>query len=171
MARQPRLHHCSTFPEICLPMNFRHYKATDKHTCLAIFDSNSDTYFDASERAEFEAYLDSLGSDSHYFVVELQGCTVACGGFGIYEDTGSLCWGMVLRSYHGKGIGNALTRYRLNKLRQSPVVSVVKIETSQHTQAFYARHGFVVLNTVEDGFGVGIDCVAMQLSVRGDEFK
>ena len=44
----------------------RPYRPEDRAACLAAFDSNVPVYFDVSERADFEAFLDQ--HPGRYFV-------------------------------------------------------------------------------------------------------
>lgn len=142
------------------------YQPVYKKQCLDIFDSNLGRYFDASERSYFVDYLESEAPNEHYFVLVDNDQVIACGGYGVNSGVGSLCWGMVHRDYHAKGVGTVLTEHRLNRLKDSAAVNVVKIETSQHTEGFYARHGFRTTKVTENSFGEGIDCVAMELRLK-----
>ncbi len=144
-------------------MEFRIYENQYKGQCLKIFDSNLDKYFDFSEREMYSDYLDSLDDDAPYYICVLNGEVIACGGYDASSKVGSLKWGMVLRSFHGKGVGSKLTDFRLSLLLGNEDVKLVKIDTSQHTAGFYAKRGFVSTNIVKDGFGEGIDCVTMEL--------
>ncbi|WP_298441536.1 GNAT family N-acetyltransferase [uncultured Ferrimonas sp.] len=140
------------------------YSTAHRAQCLAAFDSNVGQYFAPSEREEFIEYLDSLTAEPEYFVCLKNDQLVACGGIGIHAETGSLAWGLVHRDFHGQGIGTLLTDYRLSCLKANSSVQVVKIETSQHTEGFYNKRGFVATKSVANGFGAGIDCVSMALS-------
>ncbi len=91
---------------------------------------------------------------------------------------GGLSWGMVRgdsqgmelhgHGLHGKGLGTRLTDYRLDRLRQRPEVRQVRLDTSQHTEAFYARRGFVTVARIPDGFAPGIDEIKMRLDLSRD---
>ncbi|MBY6185650.1 GNAT family N-acetyltransferase [Marinobacter hydrocarbonoclasticus] len=139
------------------------YNASYRTRCIELFDTNLGKYFAPNERQEFIDFLDNLADPHRYFVLVEQGQVRACGGYYVEEGVGALSWGMVHREAHGKGLGTRLTEYRLSQLRQRDDVTVVKIDTSQHTQGFYARQGFVVTRSTPDGFGAGIDCVSMDL--------
>lgn len=75
--------------------------------------------------------------------------------------------GGVPRSRHNQGIGAKLRDYRLSLIKQRLNVSLIKIDTSQHTAGFYAKQGFATSNVIKDRFGEGIDCVQMELAVAG----
>lgn len=135
----------------------RPYQSTDLDACLRLFDSNTPHYFDPSERELFVRYLGR--STQPFFVIERDGVIVACGGYAVESDgvTASLTWGMVERSLHGQGLGQALTAVRLAAIRALPQLCQVEINTSQHTQRFYARFGFETVKVTPDGYGPGID--------------
>ena len=128
----------------------RPYAASDRDACLALFDGNTPRFFDPSERAGFVAWLEE--STQPYLVIERDGNIVA-----------SLCWGMVAQDVHGQGLGRALTQARLDAIRTMPQVARVTMNTSQHTQQFYARFGFEPVKVTPDGFGPGIDQWDMML--------
>lgn len=59
----------------------RPYRAPDRDACLRIFDSNTPPFFDVSERADFEAFLDA--PSEAYFVLAVKGDLVAFGGLAL----------------------------------------------------------------------------------------
>jgi hypothetical protein len=140
----------------------RPYHSTDFDACLRIFQSNVPTYFAESERAEFVSFLGS--AEGEYLVVESGGAVVACGGSCVLNSVGRLCWGMVELSQHRASIGSALLARRLADLfSRAPQVDEVSIDTSQRSSAFFERFGFRTQQVTADGFGQGLDCVAMTL--------
>ena len=147
----------------------RPYQASDRDACLALFDGNTPRFFDPSERADFAAWLAT--SPHPYLVILRGGRLVACGGHAPDGDgsVASLCWGMVAQYLHGQGLGRALTQARLDAIGAMPGVASVRMNTSQHTQGFYAAFGFVTEKVTPDGFGPGIDrCdMLLQLPARG----
>ncbi len=148
-----------------MPLVVRAYEDTDKPGCLDVFRSNTPEFFAASEEAEFARFLDSRPGP--YFVFELDGRIVACGGYALGPAAGqsALCWGMVARDRHREGLGGALTDFRLAALAADPAVQDVTIETSQHTAAFFERFGFVRESVAKNGFAPGIDRVKMTMHV------
>lgn len=142
-------------------MEIRPYRAADRGACLAIFRSNLPRYFDASELAEFEEFLDQPVGD--YCVVTLDACVLACGGCYVHDGLGYLSWGMVAREKHLGKLGTALLRWRVQHLFTQHQVAEIRIDTSQHTAGFFARHGFRTTQQIPHGFGVGIDQVSMAL--------
>ncbi|GAB6260942.1 GNAT family N-acetyltransferase [Photobacterium sp. R1] len=141
------------------------YSAEHKDDCVLAFKSNLDQFFAASELDEFMAFLDTQALNSPYFVLMKEGQVIGCGGVSVYQGISYLCWGLVHRAHHHCGLGALLTEYRLDWIRSENLSDSVKIETSQHTQGFYARYGFVVTNMVHNGFGEGVDQVTMVLDL------
>ena len=145
----------------------RPYEPRDRAGCLALFDSNTPVFFDVSERDGFVGWLDGLaGLGAPYQVIERDGRIVACGGHAVEPDgvTASLCWGMVDRSLHGTGLGRQLTGARIAAARAATGVTAMRLDTSQHTEGFYRRFGFVVQAVTKDGFAPGIDKYEMRLA-------
>ncbi|WP_440984587.1 GNAT family N-acetyltransferase [Xanthomonas sontii] len=144
----------------------RPYVMQDRAACLALFDSNVPQFFDRSERAGFDRFLQHDTGTWHYLVVARAGVVVACGGHALRLDgrVASFGWGMVDRRLHRHGLGRALTEARLDACRSAGVARI-ELDTSQHTQGFYARFGFGVERVVVDGYGPGLDRWDMALDL------
>ncbi|MBB6365796.1 putative GNAT family N-acyltransferase [Xanthomonas sacchari] len=144
----------------------RPYAAQDHAACLALFDSNVPQFFDHSERAAFARFLERDAGAWHYLVIVRAGAVVACGGHALNDDgrVAGFGWGMVDRRLHRQGLGRALTEARLDACRRSGVARI-ELDTSQHTQAFYARFGFAVERVVANGYGPGLDRWDMALDL------
>ena len=141
-------------------MNVIEYTKPDQPACLAIFDSNVPTYFLAAEREEFASFLGS--PPGTYLVLRDADRILGCGGIARKDDALILCWGMIHRDFHRKGLGSALLAERLRIARDKyPQLQLVKIETSQHSAPFFAKLGFQVEATTPNGFGPGLDCLSM----------
>ncbi|MCS4243544.1 putative GNAT family N-acyltransferase [Rhizobium sp. BIGb0125] len=140
-------------------INIRPYTALDLQACLRLFDGNVPKFFDPSERKAFATFLQDLSLRTAFLAIENDGVIIACGGH-VMEDEGQtagLCWGMVDQSMHGQGLGRLLTDARLQAIRKQPSVQRVRLDTSQHTHAFYSRFGFSVEKVEKDGYGPGLD--------------
>ncbi|HVR53850.1 MAG TPA: GNAT family N-acetyltransferase [Pseudorhodoferax sp.] len=146
-------------------VEIRPYLAADRQACLQIFRSNLPRYFDASELPEFEEFL--ARSTQDYFVAQRGAAVLACGGCYARDGVGYLSWGMVARAHHHATIGTALLVWRVDRLFSQPDISEIRIDTSQHTAGFFARHGFRTTRQLAHGFGTGIDQVSMSL-LRAD---
>ncbi|MDV3468426.1 GNAT family N-acetyltransferase [Stenotrophomonas sp. C3(2023)] len=145
----------------------RPYRPEDSDACLAVFDRNVPTFFGASERPDFVRFLLHHAAQWHYCVVERCGEVVGCAGHSISLDgrTASLGWGMVDPALHGQGLGTKLLLARLDAVRLTPGVERIVLDTSQHTQGFYARFGFVATAVTPDGYGAGLDRWDMALEL------
>jgi predicted GNAT family N-acyltransferase len=137
----------------------RNYGPTDEPECLALFDGNTPKFFAPSERQQFIRFLQKDALDWSYQVLERNDRIVACGGFAVQKDgtTANLCWGMVDRELHRTGLGSALLHARLAAAAATPGVTQITLDTSQHTQGFYARFGFKLVNITLDAYGPGLD--------------
>ncbi|WP_430332904.1 GNAT family N-acetyltransferase [Rhodococcus sp. ACT016] len=145
-------------------MKIREFGSADRNACLDIVHGNTPDFFAPSEVGEFAAFLDDPGCP--YYVLEDAGEVVACGGWSIRADgAASLCWGMVKRTQHRKGIGSFLFRERLRLIRGEGSASRVALVTSQHSKPFFERHGFTVTGIEVDGFAPGLDAVTMRLEI------
>ncbi|MFQ6331982.1 GNAT family N-acetyltransferase [Nocardia sp. CWNU-33] len=145
-------------------MKIREYHERDKDECLRIFVSNMPEFFAPHEISEFDTFLDNPRCSYH--VIEENGVVVACGGWVLRPDrSSSLCWGMVSRSHHRRGIGAYLLHERLHLIAADGSASCVLLETSQRSSPFFERLGFVTTQTERDGFAPGIDAVAMRLDI------
>ena len=142
----------------------RAFQQADLEGCLAVFDSNVPGFFLHEERPIFRDFLCELPGP--YLVLEdREGRIVGCGGYALRaaEGAADLCWGMVLNDCHRQGLGRILTERRIEAARGDPAISYIRLETSQHTTAFYERFGFVVESIDKDGYGGGLDRCEMRL--------
>lgn len=147
-----------------LQLGWREIEQRDFGAALSIFDSNVPEYFTISERAPFTEFL--LRLPGPYFVVEAPSeGIVACGGYAVVEPEGrgDMCWGMVRRDLHGRGIGRYLTKLRVEALRADARVGHVILNTSHLTEAFYRGLGFVTSMVTEHGFGPDLHRYDMRL--------
>lgn len=144
-------------------MYFREYVARDRTDCLAIIRSNTPDFFAEHEVSEFEEFLHD--PDGAYYVVEVDEAIAACGGWSARPDGSvSLCWGMVRRTEHRRGIGSYLLRERLHAIRKDRATATrVVTLTSQHSRQFFERHGFVVVDIELGGLSPALDAVSMSL--------
>lgn len=153
-------------------MNIRLYLQEDKKACIELFKGNMPEYFATSELPEFEQWLDTLetkklhnkDSDTEqYFVAEVKGEIVGCGGFAKIGDEITLTWGMVSYAMHGRGVGKELLLYRLDRIKSSfPSVSVI-LDTTQFSYGFFEHLGFKVTGIIKDFYGQGLDRYDMKI--------
>ena len=146
-------------------MLVRPYEIADRADCLRAFDSNTPDCFLPEERLLFERYLDQLPGP--YFVIVEDADLVACGGHatGRVDGEADICWTIVRRDRQGRGLGNILMTTIVTEILGLENVHGVRLETSQHTRAFFERSGFKAIEVVLNGFGPGLDRVEMRAAV------
>lgn len=145
-----------------MTMQVRPFSPNDLKAVVAVFRSNIPKYFGPSEEPGLVDFL--AERPEHYYVVEVDGEVVGAGGIGLNnDDTVSLCWGMVHERHLGTGLGKLLTEYRIQRSREVFGDKPMVTSTSQHTEGFYKKFGFVTFEHTPDGFGPGIDICKMRL--------
>lgn len=148
-------------------MNLRPFQAEDQPGCMAVFDSNVPKYFSPQERPLYEAFLAALPGP--YLVIEdPEGQIQGCGGYAVTAGEGSMCWGMIGKTWHGRGLGTRLLQARIEQLQADPLVHSIRLDTSQHTRAFYERMGFQQIGFKENGYAPGLHRIDMALRWRRD---
>jgi|GEM_PF-476566 len=150
-------------------MNVRPYHMQDKQACMNIFDSNCPKFFDVTERALFEKWLDHQGDNSieyksptykntsfdAYFVAYNENEILGCAGYYISAEMpeARMAWGMVNAQHHRTGIGTILLQHRMNEIQYKWNDLAITLGTSQHTYTYYQRMGFHVLQVFQNGYG------------------
>ena len=149
-----------------LMQNIRPYRTTDRAACLELFGGNRPKFFDASELPLFIDFLDNFSDE--YFVLELEGVVVACGGWYHKAATSEarLCWGMVGYDLHKKGYGSELLTYRLREIAKNKAIQNILMDTSQHAVEFFQRFGFTVSDIKKDAYGPGLHRHDLKLSLN-----
>lgn len=145
-------------------MQIVRYTKENIDSCIKIFQSNVGKYFAEWEFAEFETFLNFQASKVPYFVGSDNDEIVACGGFEKHENSVTLIWGMVERSRHGEALGKMLLMYRLNRIFNELGKISVQIDTSQYTQGFYEKYGFIPTKVEKNGYKEGLDKVYMKFN-------
>jgi len=102
-----------------------------------------------------EMFLGSSKWPPHYYVAEIDGQVVGCGGFAhswCMSNTYEFCWVNVKKDLQNKGIGRLLTQARINGIKQQGgKLILVVTQSPQHFEYF----GFERIKTLQgvDGFG------------------
>jgi predicted GNAT family N-acyltransferase len=147
-------------------MLIRPFSQDDLEAVVAVFRSNIPKYFGPSEEPGLREFL-ATEHVEHYSVIESNGEVVGAGGIGLNDDdTVSLCWGMVRSDHIGTGLGKLLTEYRIELSREVFGDKPMVTSTSQLTEGFYNKFGFVTIEHTPDGFGPGIDICKMRLEAN-----
>ena len=144
-------------------IEFYEYHSVDFDVCRSIFRSNSPEYFAADELADFEAFL--LDLPGPYLMLRYDEKIAGCGGYAFNQKDKSadLCWGMIHRDFHKKGLGEALLLERLNRIRLNSEIAFVHLNTCQLTDGFFAKAGFTTEKVTPDGYAEGLDRYDMRL--------
>lgn len=143
----------------------RPYQPSDKPHLIKLIRLNTPPYFDASEEALFDNYLDNEIED--YFVVEQNESIIACGGLNYDYDKKEafLSWGMVHPTYQGWGIGSQLSGHRIKHLNSVQGINTLVVRTSQHTYKFYEKMGFELKSVTNNYWGPNLHLHYMQMKV------
>ncbi len=146
-------------------MHIRTYQPSDKSRLITLLRLNTPTYFHPSEEEDFVAYLEKELEE--YFVLELEGEIVGCGGINYFpaENLARIAWDMVHPDVQGKRVGRALVQHRIQRIQEQPKLSQIVVRTSQLANQFYAKMGFELVEIVKDYWAEGLDLYYMQRSV------
>jgi GNAT superfamily N-acetyltransferase len=145
-------------------MRIRPYVPEDHAHCVCIARTNTPDFVLPEEVDAYAAWLDracapsSTSSDPcDYFVLCGDRGPVACGGIAWAETApvATLCWGLVRRDLHRRGLGSLLLAHRIDLARARGVREVL-MDTSQHALPFFLRMGFRVTGSVPHGYGPGL---------------
>jgi ribosomal protein S18 acetylase RimI-like enzyme len=147
-------------------MTIRPYSAADKENVLHLLRLNTPQYFAPSEEADLVYYLENHADN--YLVVEADGALLGCGGFNFSDDrnVGKISWDIFHPDHQGKGLGSALTRYRIERLKEYDSVRVISVRTSQVAYQFYEKFGFRLREVVKDYWAEGFDLYRMEFPVE-----
>jgi len=138
------------------------YKKEYRDACVEIFKSNIGQYFDESELEGFEDFLVDQVFSTKYFVVFFDDKIIGCGGYYLRNGEIRLIDGMIGKKNHKTGAGVFLLEYRVKKAIEEYPDKRIGIDTSQYTEGFFKKYGFVTIKVIKDHYGSGIDKVSME---------
>jgi predicted GNAT family N-acyltransferase len=154
-----------------MPPTIQKYQATDRDSCLAVFDSNCPSAFADWERPEFKEWLELKTDVNPYWTIRVDDVVIGCGGIYTSDDhhkdsrygrEAGFAWGMVRSDIHGRGYGKQLFQHRLDYLlagyRDWPII----LRTSQTAYTFFEQFGFKTVEYTEDGWAKGLHKYEMQ---------
>jgi GNAT superfamily N-acetyltransferase len=147
-------------------ITFKSYSNDYKTTCLGLFDANCPEFFAPNERADYSSFLEKSPVGYEVCLVE----DAIAGAFGLIGDSaprGRLNWIMLNPRFQGRGAGRAIME-RVVARASSAGILAIDIAASQKSAPFFARFGAVTLNVIENGWGVGMHRVDMELPLRRD---
>ena len=122
-------------------------------------------YFDQSEEGDFVSYLD--GEVEDYFVYEKEGQLVGAGGINYFyaNKLARISWDMVHPDCQGMGIGQQLTKFRIEHIKKNGSIDTIQVRTTQVVWKFYEKMGFGLEQTKKDFWADGFDLYDMKMSI------
>ena len=143
----------------------RPYADTDREALLHILRLNTPQYFAPEEEADFTEYLDKHLDE--YFVVEESGQVIGAGGLNYFDnDTWvRISWDLIHPDFQGKGIGKALTKFRIAEAGKKPALRLIQVRTTQLVYPFYQKLGFELEKVEKDFWAEGFDLYQMSLAL------
>lgn len=139
----------------------KEYLPIYKPRLMDIFDSNMPKYFDPTERQPFHDFLDDSNAfykvESHYFVYLKNKEVLGAGGY-LREKEGDarIIWLLVDQSMHSKGIGSEMMNFFEQEILKKKEYHMISLKTSQLTDVFYEKLGFVTLESADNHWGPGL---------------
>lgn len=142
----------------------RDYKSHDRASVLNLLRLNTPKYFAPQEEADFIHYLEN--ELEYYFVIEIDGRIIACGGFNFSGNPaiGKISWDILHPDFQGKSYGTLLLNYRIERLNQFSEIEKITVRTSQLAYRFYEKNGFIIVDIVQDYWAEGFHLYSMELT-------
>ncbi len=143
------------------------YTPKDKPDIIQLLRLNTPAYFDPAEEKDLEDYLAS--EMEHYYVVKQTGIVVAAGGFNPGFENGTatrISWDIVHPGYQGKGIGQALTLFRIEEIKKDKNVRKIIVRTTQLVYKFYEKMGFKLKKIEKDFWAKDFDLYLLERDIR-----
>lgn len=138
-------------------MIIRKHTNSDKLRIIELLRLNTPEYFSSEEEEDLIDYLDNHAEN--YYVVEDNHIIVGCGGFNLSEDgtTGKISWDIFDPQSQGKGFGSALTKFRIQKIKEIDGIKTISVRTSQLVYPFYQKFGLKLREVITDYWAKGLD--------------
>lgn len=147
-------------------MLIRKYASTDRENVIELVRLNTPAYFSPTEEKDLIYYLDH--HLENYFVLEIENELLGCGGFNASENPEMmrLSWDIIHPQSQGKGLGSALTKFRIQRIREIQGVKIISVRTSQLVYKFYEKLGFELKETSKDYWAEGFDMYRMEYTIK-----
>jgi [ribosomal protein S18]-alanine N-acetyltransferase len=152
-------------------MQIRPYNISDKEKLIEILRLNIPDYFAPEEEMEFIDYLSN--HSQNYYVLEIENKIVGCGGFNLFEEenTVRISWDIFHPEYRRKGLGSALTHFRLQEIMKNPKINIIVVRTSQLAYKFYEKFGFRTKEIINDYWAKGFHLYNMEFNINSIVIK
>lgn len=151
-------------------MKIRNYNPSDKDKIITLLRLNTPQFFSPAEEADLLEYLGQHATD--YYVAAEDNNILGCGGINLTPDgnTARISWDIVHPNYQGKGIGSALTKFRLQKIKEMEGIKTITVRTSQMAYQYYAKFGFTLKEIIKDYWADGFDLYSMECTVDSTKY-
>jgi GNAT superfamily N-acetyltransferase len=145
-------------------MKIAPYQPAHLPALMEAFQSNVPEYFMPREAGIYKKVMQDP-PEEYYVIVE--GEELLGGGGYLTENPGEarIVWFFVHRQQHGMGHGRALLEFLMDRIRQSGEYSHISLMTTQLTDQFYARSGFITTREENDYWKEGWDLRFMKRKV------
>jgi [ribosomal protein S18]-alanine N-acetyltransferase len=146
-------------------IEFRPYIPEYFSIAESIFDSNTPEFVHPDEKKDLYKFLSEEVGDVHYSILFVDGKGAGMCGYHVDEqkNEGTLCWGLLHRDYHGRRLGEVMLLHRIAEMRNVSPNIKIKCRTSQVTEAFFAKYGFVTVYSEDNFWGEGLHLRTMEL--------
>lgn len=143
-------------------IKIRRFNSEDTPRLLELLRLNTPKYFSEDEKEDFIYYLEN--EIEHYLVLLVNDEILGCGGFNLSEDkqTGKISWDIFHPESQGKGLGKALTNYRIERMKEIESIKKISVRTSQLVYPFYAKFGLELKEVVKDYWAKGFDMYRLE---------
>ena len=140
------------------------YQNQNRDSLVEIFKGNIPKYFDQSELDPFLNFLDK--SLESYYTLSFDNEIIGAGGF-IAETPGDarIVWFMIDAKFHNRGFGKQLFQFLESEINEDKNYQVISLNTSQLTNVFYEKLGYVVLKTSPDYWAPGMHLFYMEKDI------
>lgn len=147
-------------------MIIRKHTDSDRKRIMELLKLNIPEYFSPEEEEDLIDYLDNHADN--YYVIEDDNVVVGCGGFNLSEDgeTGKISWDIFDPQSQGKGYGSALTKFRIQRIKEIEGVKIVSVRTSQLVYPFYEKFGLELREVVKDYWAKGFDLYRLDSDIN-----
>jgi [ribosomal protein S18]-alanine N-acetyltransferase len=146
-------------------MEIRRYREHDRKQVIWVLQLNTPVYFSAGEEADLEDYL--THHIDRYYVIEIDEKICACGGLNLSEngEKMTISWDIVHPDWHGKGLGSALMKHRIQITQSIPSVTILSVRTSQLVYPFYEKFGLQIKEVIKDYWDEGFDMYRLECPI------
>lgn len=140
------------------------FESKDEQILMELFISNMPDYFDPTEKPEFEKFLKDV--KGKYWTCREENDYVGAGGYcEVEKGEARICWLMVQRQEHAKGVGRFMMERFKKLIEEEAYFNRITLKTTQHTDKFYEKLGYTTTRFEKDFWVKGLDLYFMELQL------